>query len=305
MTTGIIERRFPETPLKRLLPVTHGLVKYLGDSGTDFLYFGLSAVTRILPHTEFKAVMFCSNVPRDVPGLSTGTHWDQRKRSLHLTFRIGPTYGVEAEIRRKSIPKGVGALDRTLDARERDICSRVITSLSRLIERHREDAESLLALRSSFDERVVADHLCETHGVSLDLARLLSRVRILSEQTYENKPLTFACLIDGARHGRPRRRELFPDDFLAKKRYRALSDGYHTVYRLTGHGKLLEFSTLELAGHARRSFSPSWCTELASQARDRAIAICLTRHGDILVLDRGSLRFSYRLETGTTGIMGI
>jgi hypothetical protein len=190
---------------------------------------------------------------------------------------------------------GVGNVYKTIDLRERDIADRVlkgiastVTSVARL------DAPALLVLRASFDERVVAEHLAEHFSLDIDLDTWFAWLRRLAEQTYENKALVFGCLIDATNLTTANEGTKFPSAFLERKRYRALSDGYRTAYRISRSGTVTDFIDIDRLRPGRDRYYPAWCEDLASQCRRRNLGICLTRQGDILVLDGGKLTFSYR-----------
>jgi hypothetical protein len=159
---------------------------------------------------------------------------------------------------------------------------------------------SLEAIRATLDESVVADHLQERLPGGVDLGGILRELHQLSEETYENKQLSFGCLIphrrgahlDGAATLR------FPEDYFRSKtakRYKALSDGVRTAYLVGASGGLSDLVELRQTHVTGRHWFPGWVEPLAYEtAKRRALGLVLTRQGDILVLDEGSLRFSYR-----------
>ncbi len=159
-----------------------------------------------------------------------------------------------------------------------------------------EGGASLRAVRYLFDEQVVASHVQSHHDLHLDLSSVFRALRNLAEQSYENKSLTFGCLIDPTASDKPQEREVFPEDVLGWKRYRALTDGYRTAYRISTYGRVVGFEDLvSCRGDASGAhFYPEWCEYLANATRESACGVCLTRQGDILVFDAGTLRFTYR-----------
>jgi DNA integrity scanning protein DisA with diadenylate cyclase activity len=48
-------------------------------------------------------------------------------------------------------------------------------------------------------------------------------------------------------------------------------------------------------GQATSAYCPEWCEDVACASNGDVIGVSLTRQGDVLVLDGGTLRFSYRL----------
>lgn len=204
---------------------------------------------------------------------------------------------------RRGVPVGAQqASHRILDNREHDICRRIADQISATLRLNfeRVNIGSLEAIRAAFDEIVVAEHLQAHHGLSVSLREVFKHLHQLSQQTYENKALTFGCLVDRAesRNAESSDSDLkFPADFLNKKKYRALSDGYRTAYHVSGDGQLIDFIALdsfkapELTG---KHFYPAWSEPMARVSRDRRCGISLSRQGDILVFDEGTLRFTYR-----------
>src|SRR6266404_4642813 len=194
----------------------------LGEAGTDLLEYGLAAITRILPHTQDLDWTIGAHQATSITWASPA------RRELHVTIalEVEAGYSVTGTVRRRTIPQGVGRISRTLDLRERDICTRIVERLSRtLSDAGARSPESLGALRSTFDEWVVADHLVSHHRLALDLQATFTRLRTLAEQSYENKPLTFGCIIDGEMAEVPPEGAEFPRAYLTqKKKYRALSD---------------------------------------------------------------------------------
>jgi hypothetical protein len=71
---------------------------------------------------------------------------------------------------------------------------------------------------------------------------------------------------------------------------------YYTAYLVSGNGAVVEFLDLPAlrAQAAPRTFFPEWCRDLAVASRERRVGIALTRNGDVLVFDGGTLRFTYR-----------
>src|SRR6266496_451722 len=262
------------------------LRRALGQVGTSFLEYCLAGLTRILPHVE---VLKWS--VKKGPATSRATFASADKRQLTLVLALdlgGHKWVVRATLQRRMAPAGhVGAIPRTIDLRERDLADRVLKLLSEVLGTHDpKGASSLLALKSTFDERVVSQHLTAHHGLALDLSQLFTSLRTLAEQTYENKAVVFGCVIDSDDKAQPQYGALFPVDFLSRKRFRALSDGYRSAYLVSGAGRVIKFmvSASETTKPKHRYY-PEWCENIASEATGKRVAICLTRQGDILVLD--------------------
>lgn len=275
------------------VPRNFTLATTLGSSWLSLLEASLSALPRILPHTE------TSDWRIEKTGANArATFTDQGRRSLSLAVEITvgeQTWSVHGTLKRRSIPAGVGAISRTIDLRERDIAKCVVLEIAETFKAVRTaDVATAEALRVGFDERVVARHLRNYHGLDVDLAAWFTALRQLAEQSYENKSLTFGCIVSTKDHSPPSVDSRFPADFLERKRYRALSDGYRTAYRVSTKGALIGFTDLPPRAPEPHRYYPKWCDELASHSRGKKLALCLTRQGDLLVLDSGRLTLSYR-----------
>jgi hypothetical protein len=188
----------------------------------------------------------------------------------------------------------------TLDTRERDICEKITNRISELVERlitlAEQDSASTRAIRGSFDEAILAEHIKEHHGVDVQVSAILAALHTLSEQTYENKALVFGCILDPdeSNHGIA---PSFPEPFLTAKKYKALSDGFRTAYHISADGAVIDFVDLDKLNSRKsnaRNYFPEWAGPIARASRSGRCGIALTRQGDLLVFDEGALRFTYR-----------
>jgi hypothetical protein len=204
-----------------------------------------------------------------------------------------------AEVRRRNLSILGGAARGTLDEREFDICRRISVRISEILGSPIVDGSeaSIKAVRDAFDEYVIAQHIEAHYDLPpLSIDSIFAALHTLSEQSYENKSLTFGCVIDSQRtlgEGGAR----FPGDFLTLKKYKALSDGFHTAYYVSGDGKILNFvdlDRLEKQGLTEKHHYPYWAEPIARASRKGRCGIALSRQGDILVFDEGTLRFTYR-----------
>lgn len=154
---------------------------------------------------------------------------------------------------------------------------------------------SMTAISEAFDEYVVANHVGSYNSLAVSVSSIFEALHTLSEQTYENKALTFGCVLDPGetRHGAVG----FPGSYLSTKKYKALSDGFRTAYHISRSGLLLDFVDLarfEIPSSTARHYYPEWTEPIARSATSGRSGIVLSRQGDILVFDGGSLRFTYR-----------
>lgn len=277
-----------------MLRANSRLRQKIGPQGVTFLSRAAGAVNRILPHVEVSAWT------EHASWLEPGAVWTSPQRTgLRMTVSIGAKdrgRSLTAFVQRRGIPNQPNAGRRVLDLREQDICRRIARQLSNILGFYSGAANSasLHAIGASFDEQVVAAHIQDHHELTLVLSEVFGALHTLAEQTYENKALTFGCIIDPTSENDSK--VFFPKDFTAKK-YRALSDGYRTAYHLSSSGRLLDFVDLDrfeprvLTG---KHFYPQWVEPMACASRDRKCGIALSRQGDLLVFDEGSLRFTYR-----------
>jgi DNA integrity scanning protein DisA with diadenylate cyclase activity len=265
----------------------------------DFLEDSFSTITKILPHIELVSFRICSlkesngikwgtSTRRFIKGylVLTGNKHKYRRRKLK--------YGIEfiAKRRSKSVIES-----KTLDLQEFKLLRVAINRIRTIFRQEIKNDNVLNSFVFRLDEIITAEYLRETYGLTFDIGKLFQNIRKLAEQTYENKALTFGCIIESDKKMKQSVPNDFAEEFLIRKRYRALSDGYYTAYLLSRHGKLLEFLDLEkhVVKADHRSFFPSWCKNLMSQSKDNRLSICLTRQGDILVFENKCLRFTYRL----------
>lgn len=272
------------------------LARDLGPIAVSFLQYAIGGLTRLLPHVE----TVDWNVATAKKLESAGAKFfgvERRELTLSLGILVNnQNWTISGKLRRQKMPSGVGAISRTIDTRERDVADRVLRSMSEIFQTTRyNDKTTLSALRSVFDERVVAQHLEDRFSLNIDLLDWLASFRRLAEQSHENKSLVFGCIIDSSNKTAQTVDCDFPADFLKKKKYRALSDGYKTAYRISASGAVLGFSELQPVSAGHHRYFPEWCEELAAESNGDQIGISLIRQGDILIFDGGKLSFSYRL----------
>jgi hypothetical protein len=282
--------------------------KALDDSGARFLEHALGAIERILPHMGARNWSFAEVKSKKLPtkkGCSPKSerpvvaYTDSDRRTLKLQLSLllkGRTFTIGANVERHKAPSGIGSILRTVSTEEKEICTCICSLLKATLGRGDElRSRSLDTLRDAFDQLVVATVLGNLTKRRTDFNVLLNALRRLSEQSYENKAIAFGLLITKnkpAKNNAPGAR--FPDDFLSMKRFRALSDGYQTAYVVDESGRLIEFLGLPRTPK-KESWVPDWASGMATVAEKRdALGIALTRHGDILVMHKGAMTFTYR-----------
>lgn len=273
------------------IPPNRVLRDDVGTTRTDILTHGLKGITRLLPHAE------ANNWVIGGYAQTSAVARDQNRRiDLVLGIDIGRRHSVSCSVKRMTVDRSTAGIVRRLDKREIGICREIINQLAVVLDKNVQSPDSLLiSYQQQFDELVLASHLQSDFSLSLNLRDVFNSLRTLAEQTYENKSLTFGCIIDPDAQRTATADKVFPGDLLARKRYRALSDGYYTTYIVNGDGKILRYKDLpsNTATAPPRSFFPEWCRDMAVMSQGKRLGISLTRHGDILIFSTGSLRFTY------------
>jgi hypothetical protein len=269
----------------------------LSQEAVDFLEHAAGAIERILPHVEVDPW-------REGTWLSAESVWaTSRRTQIRATISVDngntdPSRSFTTAVRRRHVPVVRQAAGQTLDPREFDICKLVVLTASRLMQSPTTAWQLPFsqAVLEGFDESIVALHLTAHHNFKAPLGRVLAALHTLSEQSYENKSLTFGCIVEEDTTG-PKESSLFPREYLTSKKYKALSDGYRTAYRVSSDGKMTGFVDLErldIRPLTEKHFYPAWAERIARASRYGRCGIALSRHGDILVFEEGSLRFTYR-----------
>ena len=274
------------------------LRQFLGDAGVKFLEYACGAFERILPHVQVSSwAEAVWSKPRSV--------WDSPKRTaIRITLAIGneldgQSRSLQAIVERRSVPGSASAARLTLDDRERDICERIAERISEILRNRYlgEGDASIRAIQSGFDEFIVAKHIETYHGLTkMSVTSIFDALHKLSEESYENKALTFGCILEPRKKAAKKTKQ-FPGDFLGLKKYKALSDGFRTAYDISADGKIIDFVDLE--GFETRELTekhhyPDWSEPIARASRDLRCSITLSRQGDVLVFEEGTLRFTYR-----------
>lgn len=267
------------------------LGRRLGAAGVRFLAHVTGAPERLLPHVD--AVQW-----KETDWEEPGAHFvDSARRAIRVVIAVGDKddgKAIEGYVVRRIVRLRTGDDLRTLDRQEHQICDRIAKRASAVIRLDVIGLESLLAIQAAFDEQIVADTLANDHSSPDVMPRLLYWLHQLAQQTYENRSLAFACVVSP--RAVPGEFPRFPDDFLELKRYRVLSDGFRTAYSIGSDGHLLGLTDLATrkGNLSARHWFPEWCGDLARASATECCALALNRQGDLLVIERGTLRFTYR-----------
>jgi hypothetical protein len=267
----------------------------LGSPGVDFIEHATGAIQRLLPHVQ------TSNWSEST-WKASGCFWASNKRTeVRIVVAIGEQGSIKARslttiVTRRQVSTIKSA---TIDNREKNICELIAKRISDVLLRapnSKSDDISINAIRDAFDEYVVANHIQEHHGLTMPVTSVLRALHTLSEQSYENKALTFGCILDPASKSGSAA-TVFPTGFLESKKYKALSDGFRTAYLVSTNGHVSDFVDLEHYGShplTEKHYFPDWTEAMAKASRNGRCGISLSRQGDICVFDEGTLRFTYR-----------
>ena len=262
----------------------------------NFLEKSITSVARILPHIEFQNFEVCRLKKR-----KPSVRWSEtNRRSISVSLSLIPShkrwkykkFGLQFSIRRRSKSR---IETKTLDNQEYKIVKIAVHIIRSIFKSEIKNPNIIGSYVSDIDENIASEYLKEAHDLRFDLKKLFHQIRKLSEQTYENNALTFGCIIEEGGKEKTSNDCNF-EEFLSKKKYRSLSDGYYTAYLLTSNGQLLNFLDLEKIKKvpSGKCFFPEWCRHLVSHSIGRRVAFCLTRQGDILIFENCTLRFTYR-----------
>jgi DisA bacterial checkpoint controller nucleotide-binding len=304
--------------------VKKSLISRLNDTEYEFLVHALTACNRILPHTVTEKWKWSKELTKTA-AWSKSIDAKQR-RGIGLSIHVPRKHGCLFSVLTRRVPgEGVRKVRRVLDLIELAVCKRIVQSAAEALEvsedlqfpdkkmqhrvqpskkssisksRRRGIASQVLdELRRSFDDRIVVDHLKDINKLSFDLGDLVEFLRVLSEQSYENKSLSFGVLIEKETASTPGHKFIFPEDFVEEKRFKAFTDGYRSAYALDQVGHVLKLVDLEKLGvgtaHGKHYF-PEWSRNIALSSRRGTIGFSLTRQGDILYFEDGSLQFTRR-----------
>lgn len=169
----------------------------LSSDGVRFLEHAAGGVERLLPHVS---IDHWAEAPWENP---RATFTSTQRRSVRVVLSLGTKENGRSVIGFATRLRGkhhVGAAEKTIDIREKDICDLLAHLTSETLSFDAKGGRSLEAIRAVFDESIVADHLQEPLPSGVDLRGALRELHRLSEETYENKQLTFGCLIPRQSH---------------------------------------------------------------------------------------------------------
>ena len=280
-----------------MLRANSRLRQQLSQASVDFLAFAAGAITRLLPHIQVTAWKEEGWKEAQSVWVSNG-RTEVRMRIAIGTEAATVARSITATVRRRRSANVGGKAKEVIDQHEYDICRLIVQRITEVLEPQISSLgeTSIQAIKDAFDEYVVASYIQGHHKLAAPVASVLSALHKLSEQSYENKALTFGCILDPNITSQSSG-TIFPSEFFRSKKYKALSDGFRTAYIVSTDGRILDFVDLEK--YERKSLTekhhfPDWAEAIARSSRDGRCGIALSRQGDILVFDEGTLRFTYR-----------
>ncbi|MDP3160565.1 MAG: DNA integrity scanning protein DisA nucleotide-binding domain protein [Reyranella sp.] len=269
----------------------------LGPTGVLFLTDAAEAIERLLPHVEIDSWVESSWQ------LPEATFTSIRRTEVRIIFSIGKkgdhwAKSLTTIMRRRSVSGFPASMARTIAGRERDICHQIAERVSKVLSQKPNvlGSASLDAIRATFEESVIAAHLRQHHNFGLSVASMLDSFHKLAGQTYENRALAFGCLVQDS-NGATSTGVDFLRPLLDSKKYKAMSDGFRTAYVLTSTGTLTDFIDLNRNSDNKSHgahFFPEWAEPMSRATQSGAIGVALSRQGDVLIFESGTLRFTYR-----------
>ena len=269
---------------------------HLGVRRTAFLIHALESFERLLPHLEIKNFSQADWEDKYVS-------WKDKHKKIDICIPVGKETDSKSAsllftVERRTVISSLPLKKRTIHEREYKLCGLIVDRILEVLalQFSNDDELSILSLTENFDEHVVTRNIKNHNKLKIDVAEIISAMHRLSESTYENKAMTFGCIVDPDTEKKIEK--TFPTKLLEQKKYRALSDGFRTAYIVSNDSALDDFIDLE-EFEKHRSFSgkhyfPEWTKYFARASRDGFCGICLSRQGDILIFDGGTLRFTYR-----------
>ena len=275
------------------------LKKALTKEEFRFVETAINSFTRLMPHIEID-VWTRANKDKKSKAWWTKINGQQRRAIGLQIFIPSINCVLESKAKRKvANDVGVAKVNRALDNTEMNLCKKIISQTTVALEHFKftKDQTFLNQIRKDFEDTVLLSHLKEINKLEFDLSDLVEFLKQLSEQSYENKSLSFGILIDknkGAKKGNTSFR--FPQDFTDQKKFRAFTDGYRSSYLLDPKGQVMGLVDLEKRAMRSRGehYYPMWSKNMAMSCTKGIIGFSLTRQGDILYFENGSLRFTRR-----------
>lgn len=236
-----------------------------------------------------------------------GVFWHGRgRRELTIRVHLGPPVGrgrgrhnaiiITAILQRQTVP-GLRRR-RTLDPREFALCSAIAQTIGEFWPALLSGASKNIAdaTQLTFDTAVISQYIRSRYIYSP--GPLLASLRRLSEESYEGHAITLGVIVDTSAPKTSLGRSLPLEQCLDDKKFKVVSDGYNTAYLIDLAGKLLRLLDLQSLAKDESPkgarYFPQWSRHMALSCTGSRIGFSLTRQGDVLYFENGTLRMTYR-----------
>lgn len=171
------------------------LENYLGPQRIKFLAHALDSFERLLPHLEVKNFSQIDWAERYVS-------WQDDHKKVAICIPIGNRKDSESAsltftIVRRVVISSLPLKKRTIHQREYRLCGLIVDRIIEVlaIQTLKEDELTFPTLMASFDEHIVVNDIASHNNLKIDVVEIISAIHELSEATYENKAMTFGCII--------------------------------------------------------------------------------------------------------------
>lgn len=187
---------------------------------------------------------------------------------------------------------------KALDEDELLLAEQIVEAID-LVGEGRGEAGRLLThwVEKEFDQMVIARFIEKKHALSFPVIALIRFLQQLAEQSYENRSISYGVIVGRNRLDDPEAPD-FPRSHANIKRFKALTDGVKTAFMLATNGKLRKLVDVARESNVgqpeRGRWFPDWCRDISLSSIENRCSFALTRHGDILFFDGGTLRLTYR-----------
>lgn len=263
---------------------------HYGEAGINIITHASSALERLIPYLLVK---WKKIDPTELKSPSIARVGKGRKQiKIQIPFQE-INAGYEAIVERKPVPKAVKGSFATMSQEEHTICREFATILYEVISSNSLKNGLYKQISYGFDEEVISRSIKSDTGFNCDIGGIFKELHKITEQTYENKSLTFGIVIS-EKYPDYEGKLSFPSDFFEKKKYKLLSDGFNTTYVLNPKGYLYSLEEIREGKEKHgKHYYPEWLAHLAQKSKGKSIGIGLTKAGDIVVTQGGSLKYTY------------
>ncbi|MDX2177685.1 MAG: hypothetical protein SF028_14575 [Candidatus Sumerlaeia bacterium] len=164
-----------------------------------------------------------------------------------------------------------------------------LRSILNALDNGANDQTALNVLLENLPTRTVVSRF----GILRDVAdQVVRRMILLSQRSYEGKPITVAVAIDPSRQGDG----AHVADYFRESFAPVLTNGTDTALFVGANARVCEYGVIPAGGGVSEEdvFAPIRFARIANWARDGRVAIVLNRLGEILIFSDGCLQFARR-----------